>query len=76
MVAFDVVDAAGRVSPARTAEIAARARELGVLFLPCGYRSSTIRLSAPLTIDSALLDEGIGHLLAATRAPATADEPA
>ncbi|MDO9363852.1 MAG: aspartate aminotransferase family protein [Sphingopyxis sp.] len=76
MVAFDVVDAPGRISPARTAEIAARARELGVLFLPCGYRSSTIRLSAPLTIDDALLDEGIGHLLAATRAPVTADEPA
>jgi 4-aminobutyrate aminotransferase/(S)-3-amino-2-methylpropionate transaminase len=63
MVAFDVVDAHNAFDPAKTKQLADQAREAGVLFLPCGYYGATIRLSPPLTISDAVLDEGLKRLI-------------
>jgi 4-aminobutyrate aminotransferase/(S)-3-amino-2-methylpropionate transaminase len=56
MLAFDLPDA----SAARL--VTARALELGLVLLTCGREAETIRVLVPLTIDDALLGEGLDIL--------------
>jgi 4-aminobutyrate aminotransferase/(S)-3-amino-2-methylpropionate transaminase len=51
----------------RTKEIAAACHAQGVIVLTCGTQRNVIRLLPPLTIDEALLDEGLDILVAAAR---------
>lgn len=68
MVAFDVIDANGAFDPIATKQIATKALDEGVLFLPCGFHGAAIRLSAPLNISDDLLAEGMTRLLTAVAA--------
>lgn len=70
MVAFEIVTEAGGNTPdaEATKRIATQARELGLLLLPCGYYGNTIRVSAALTINDDVLDEGLSRLAAALKA--------
>ncbi|MDR0242928.1 MAG: 4-aminobutyrate--2-oxoglutarate transaminase [Burkholderia sp.] len=64
MVAFELVTERGGNGPNATATkmLADRAREHGVLLLPCGVFGNTIRISTPLNITDELLDEGLDRL--------------
>lgn len=60
MAAFEILTAPnGQPDADTTKAIAEKARKLGLLMLPCGYYGNTIRISTPLTITDAFLDEGI-----------------
>jgi 4-aminobutyrate aminotransferase len=72
MVAFELVTEKGGNEPNAEATLAvvAKARELGLIILPCGYWGNTVRLLAPLTIPDEHLEEGLDMLeqsLAQTR---------
>ena len=64
MVAFELVDVKGGNTPKPEAALAvvAKARELGLIILPCGYWSNTVRLLAPLTVPTEHLEEGLDIL--------------
>lgn len=64
MVAFELVKARGEhePNPDVIAGIVEKARDLGLILLPCGYFGNTIRLLAPLTIDDETLDKGLDIL--------------
>jgi 4-aminobutyrate aminotransferase len=64
MVAFEMVEEKGGNTPKPEAAIAvvAKARELGLIILPCGYWGNTVRLLAPLTIPKEHLEEGLDIL--------------
>ncbi|SKD04333.1 4-aminobutyrate--2-oxoglutarate transaminase [Paraburkholderia hospita] len=64
MAAFEIVTEHGgnTPDPEATKAFAARAREEGVLLLPCGAFGNTIRLSTPLNITDELLNEGLERL--------------
>lgn len=64
MVAFELVKARGEhePNPDAIAGIVEKARDLGLILLPCGYFGNTIRLLAPLTIDDEILDKGLDIL--------------
>ena len=53
--------------PAATAEVAAICHREGVVVLTCGTWSNVIRLLPPLTIDDALLADGLDVLGGAAR---------
>ncbi|MBT8107974.1 MAG: 4-aminobutyrate--2-oxoglutarate transaminase [Gammaproteobacteria bacterium] len=72
MVAFELVTEKGgnTPNPEATLAVVAKARELGLIVLPCGYWGNTVRLLAPLTIPDEHLEEGLDMLeqsLAQTR---------
>lgn len=72
MVAFELVAEKGgnTPNPEATLAVVAKARELGLIILPCGYWGNTVRLLAPLTIPDEHLEEGLDMLeqsLAQTR---------
>jgi len=64
MVAFEMVEEKGGNVPNSEAALAvvAKARELGLIILPCGYWGNTVRLLAPLTIPMDHLEEGLNLL--------------
>ncbi len=64
MVAFETVDRKGSNTPNPEAALAvvAKARELGLIILSCGYWGNTVRLLAPLTIPMEHLEEGLDIL--------------
>jgi 4-aminobutyrate aminotransferase len=64
MVAFELVTEKGGNSPNPEAalSVVARARELGLIVLACGYWGNTVRLLAPLTIPPEHLQEGLDLL--------------
>lgn len=64
MVAFELVKTRGEHEPDADAiaGVIQKARDLGLILLPCGYYGNTIRLLAPLTIDDATLDKGLDLL--------------
>lgn len=70
MVAFELVTEAGGNTPDAdaTKSVAAKAKELGLLLLPCGYYGNTIRVSAPLTISDEVLETGLSRLAGALKA--------
>lgn len=64
MVAFELVKTRGEhePNPDAIAGVVEKARDHGLILLPCGYFGNTIRLLAPLTIDDATLDKGLDIL--------------
>jgi 4-aminobutyrate aminotransferase-like enzyme len=64
MVAFETVEEEGGNTPKPEAALAvvAKARELGLIILPCGYWGNTVRLLAPLTVPMEHLEEGLDIL--------------
>jgi len=65
MIAFDIVDEAGRPDAAAAKRVAAAALEKGLVVLTCGTHGAGIRILVPLTASDALLDEGLGILTGA-----------
>lgn len=66
MTAFDVIDrATGEPAPQLVREVLAHARAAGLILLSCGVHGHTIRLLMPLTIEDAVLAEGLDILEAA-----------
>ncbi len=55
MLAFELVEQA----PEQAGAIVAAAFERGLLLLACGMYGNVIRLLAPLTIDDAVLEQGL-----------------
>lgn len=70
MVAFEIVTEKGTNIPdaEATKQVAARAKQLGLLLLPCGYYGNTIRISAALTISDDVLETGLSRLASALKA--------
>ncbi|OPG72058.1 4-aminobutyrate--2-oxoglutarate transaminase [Pseudomonas ogarae] len=70
MVAFEIVsERCGNTPDAEaTKRVAAKAKGLGLLLLPCGYYGNTIRISAPLTISDDVLETGLSRLAGALKA--------
>jgi len=64
MVAFELVKERGsnEPDPVATKAVTAAALDAGLILLSCGYYANTIRLLAPLTIEEAVLDEGLVRL--------------
>ncbi|MGR9263701.1 aspartate aminotransferase family protein [Rhizobium leguminosarum] len=64
MIAFEIFkERGGNVpDPDATKAVANRAREEGLLVLPCGYWGNTIRIAPALTIDDKTLEEGVARL--------------
>ncbi len=69
MVAFELVRERGgnEPDPEATKAVTKAALDAGLLLLSCGYYGNTIRLLAPLTIEEAVLDEGLARLEIALR---------
>lgn len=70
MVAFELVAEPQTHIPdaEATKRVAALAKELGLLLLPCGYYGNTIRISAALTISEDVLETGLSRLARALQA--------
>ena len=69
MIAIELVDpATGEPDAALTAAVAKRTASEGVIVLTCGTYGNVIRLLPPLSIDDALLSEGLEVLLGALSA--------
>jgi 4-aminobutyrate aminotransferase/(S)-3-amino-2-methylpropionate transaminase len=67
MQAMEVVRPGSTLAdPAAAAAIAAACHAQGVVVLTCGTWGNVIRLLPPLTIEDALLNEGLDVLAAAT----------
>lgn len=64
MIAFDLLRERGgnEVDPAATQAVLKRAHALGLILLGCGAQGEAIRLLFPLTIQDAVLDEGLSLL--------------
>lgn len=65
MVAFDLVEADGSPSAAKAKAVVAAAQDRGLIVLTCGLHGNSIRLLVPLTVEDAVLQEGITILTAA-----------
>jgi 4-aminobutyrate aminotransferase len=68
MVALEFAKADGSPDPDFTKLVQQRARDAGLLLLICGVHANVIRFLYPLTIEDALLDEGLNILHNALRA--------
>jgi len=51
-----------RPDPGLTRDLIAEARKRGLLLLPCGRHGNVVRIMVPLTIEQAILDEGLDLL--------------
>jgi 4-aminobutyrate aminotransferase len=69
MVAFELVkDPKSKTADAElTAAILARAEQRGLILLSCGTEANVVRLLAPLTIEDAVLEEGLDLLAASIK---------
>ncbi|QNK67362.1 4-aminobutyrate--2-oxoglutarate transaminase [Variovorax sp. PAMC26660] len=65
MVAVEFADAHGAPDPEFTKQVQIRARDAGLLLLTCGVYANVIRFLFPLTIEDAVLEEGLGILASA-----------
>jgi len=68
MVAVEFAGADGTPDPEFTQQVQARARDAGLLLLTCGVHANVVRFLFPLTIEDAVLDEGLEILTAALQA--------
>lgn len=59
MLAFDLVDADGNPDQALTAKLKNEAFAKGLLLLSCGRNGNSIRVMVPLTVEDAILNEGL-----------------
>ncbi len=77
MIAFELVKDAKTKEPdaALTTRIVAEAERRGLILLSCGVSANVVRLLAPLTIQDAVLEEGL-DLLSASIHAALGREPA
>lgn len=62
MLAFELVDAAGKPDAATTKQVAAACAQAGVLILTCGLDGNVVRLLPSLTIPEDLLRDGLAVL--------------
>lgn len=62
MRGLEIVDAQGKPAPARLARLLTLARARGLLLMPSGKARHIVRLLAPLTIEPAVLEEGLDIL--------------
>lgn len=62
MRGIELVDSKGAPAPAQLAQLLAAARDAGLLLMPSGKARHIIRLLAPLTIEPAVLEEGLDVL--------------
>lgn len=65
MVAVEFAGAGGAPDPEFAKQVQARARDAGLLLLTCGVHGNVIRFLFPLTIEDAVLEEGLDILAAA-----------
>jgi 4-aminobutyrate aminotransferase/(S)-3-amino-2-methylpropionate transaminase len=59
MAAFELLNSEGKPSPELTQQVCANAREKGLILLSCGFYGNSIRILVPLTVSSAVLEEGL-----------------
>ncbi|MFK3943793.1 aspartate aminotransferase family protein [Pseudomonas monteilii] len=59
MRGMEIVDAEGKPAPAQLTRLLTLARERGLLLMPSGKARHIVRLLAPLTIEPAVLEEGL-----------------
>ena len=59
MAAFELLNSDGKPDPQMTAALCAKAREKGLILLSCGFYGNSIRILVPLTVSSAVLEEGL-----------------
>lgn len=62
MRGLEIVDAQGKPAPAQLARLLTLARARGLLLMPSGKARHIVRLLAPLTIEPAVLEEGLDIL--------------
>ena len=64
MVGFDLFTERGGTAPdaAAAKRVTARALEEGLILLSCGNLGNAIRILVPLTVQDAVLQEGLGRL--------------
>ena len=68
MVAVEFARPDGTPDPDFTKQVQQRARDAGLLLLTCGVHANVVRFLFPLTIEDALLDEGLDILADAMQA--------
>ncbi|GER15244.1 4-aminobutyrate--2-oxoglutarate transaminase [Variovorax boronicumulans] len=68
MVAVEFAGAGGAPDPEFTKQVQTRARDAGLLLLTCGVHANVVRFLFPLTIEDAVLGEGLDILAAALQA--------
>ncbi len=59
MAAFELLDSDGKPDSQMTGALCAKAREKGLILLSCGFYGNSIRILVPLTVSSAVLEEGL-----------------
>lgn len=60
MAAFEFIDpVTQKPAPALAQSLSAKAREMGLILLSCGFFGNTIRILVPLTADESLVEEGL-----------------
>ena len=59
MAAFELLNRDGKPDPQMTGALCAKAREKGLILLSCGFYGNSIRILVPLTVSSAVLEEGL-----------------
>nr|WP_289134834.1 4-aminobutyrate--2-oxoglutarate transaminase [uncultured Halomonas sp.] len=59
MAAFELLNGEGKPDPQLTGVLCAKAREKGLILLSCGFYGNSIRILVPLTVSSAVLEEGL-----------------
>jgi 4-aminobutyrate aminotransferase-like enzyme len=64
MVAFEICEDGDPAKPAAelTRRLTARARELGLILLSCGIYGNVVRILVPVTVEDAVVDEGLAIL--------------
>jgi 4-aminobutyrate aminotransferase/(S)-3-amino-2-methylpropionate transaminase len=64
MVAFELGESGDPQRPAAdlTKKLTARARELGLILLSCGIYGNVVRILVPITVEDAVVDEGLAIL--------------
>ena len=59
MAAFELLDSDGKPDAQMTGALCAKAREKGLILLSCGFYGNSIRILVPLTVSTAVLEEGL-----------------
>ena len=59
MAAFELLDSDGKPNAQMTGALCAKAREKGLILLSCGFYGNSIRILVPLTVSTAVLEEGL-----------------
>lgn len=59
MVAFRLLDSHGKPDGQLTGALCAKAREKCLILMSCGFYGNSIRILVPLTVSSAVFEEGL-----------------